>query len=104
MIRSYFGIANTPFGMEKHTLLPHQAAEMEVLKVHASMGGLCLVMGIPGTGKTVLKTALQELSGKRMLVATISRTLHTYVNTVKILCEAFKIDYCSSSENGKMIS
>jgi len=97
MIRSYFGIANTPFGMEKHSLLPHQAAEMEVLKVHASMGGLCLIMGIPGTGKTVLKTALQELSGKRMLVATISRTLHTYVNTVKILCEAFKIDYCSSS-------
>ena len=97
MIRSYFGIANTPFGMEKHSLLPHQAAEMEVLKVHASMGGLCLIMGIPGTGKTVLKTALQELSGKRMLVATISRTLHTYVNTVKILCEAFKVDYCSSS-------
>jgi type II secretory pathway predicted ATPase ExeA len=97
MIKSYFGITQTPFSQDKNKLLCHQSEEFEIIRVHSTLGGLCLIMGVPGTGKTVLKEALQELSGKTMLVATVSRTLHTYVNTVKILCEAFKIDYCNSS-------
>ncbi len=97
MINAYFGIKDIPFCQKKNKLLPHQSSEFEILKVHSSLGGLCLVMGLPGTGKTVLKEALQELSGKTVLVATVSRTLHTYVNTVKILCEAFNIDYCNSA-------
>jgi type II secretory pathway predicted ATPase ExeA len=30
---------------------------------------------------------------KRMLVITVARTLHTYINTIKILCQAFNIEY-----------
>jgi len=97
MLKSYFGITQSPFTSNDRKLLSHQTEEFEILKVHSTLGGLCLIMGIPGTGKTVLKEALQDLAGKRTVVATISRTLHTYVNTVKILCEAMKIDYSSSS-------
>ena len=41
---------------EKTDLLPHQKRHIEVLKVHSHQGGLCLIIGEPGTGKSVLKT------------------------------------------------
>lgn len=97
MLGPYFGITHSPFCQHNPTLLAHQEEEFEMLKVHSTHGGMCLIMGIPGTGKTVLKEAIQELSGKKMLVATVSRTLHTYANTIKILCEAFGIEQCNSS-------
>lgn len=97
MIRSYFGLAKTPFDMEKIELLPHQEDVYEILRVHSSQGGLCLVMGIPGTGKTELKRAIQERCDKTTIVVTVSRTLHTYTNTLKIICDAFKTEYSGSS-------
>jgi type II secretory pathway predicted ATPase ExeA len=45
----------------------------------------------------VIKESLRQLPDKDYLVATIARTLHTYTNTVKILCEAFKIEFESSA-------
>jgi type II secretory pathway predicted ATPase ExeA len=60
-------------------------------------GGLCLVVGRPGTGESVIKESLKKLPEKEHLVATIARTLHTYTNTVKILCEAFRIEFESSA-------
>lgn len=56
-------------------------------------GGLCLVLGEPGTGKTVLKEALKTFDPKRPITPTVSRTLHTYFNTIKILSAAFGIDF-----------
>lgn len=97
MIRSYFGIPNVPFDGDKCELLPHQEDIYQILRVHSCQGGLCLVMGLPGTGKTELKKAIQERSDKTTLVVTISRTLHTYTNTVKILCNAFNTEYDGSS-------
>lgn len=93
MIQSYFGISKIPFASDCIELLPHQREAQENLKVHSSQGGLCLVMGMPGTGKTILKQNIVAKADKTMLVATVSRTLHTYTNTVKILCEAFKIEF-----------
>jgi hypothetical protein len=52
---------------------------------------------VPGTGKTVIKESLKKLPDKEHLVATVARTLHTYTNTVKILCEAFRIEFESSA-------
>src|SRR5580698_4684581 len=72
-------------------------AHLDTLKVHCQQGGLCLVLGVPGTGKSVLKQALQQLPEKQHLVATVARTLHTYTNTVKILCDAFRIEFESSA-------
>ena len=34
---------------------------------------------------------------KQHLVATVARTLHTYTNTVKILCDAFRIEFDHSA-------
>lgn len=83
--------------MRNLELLPHQQEIYDTLKVHCQQGGLCLVLGNPGTGKSVIKESLKQLPENQHLVATVARTLHTYTNTVKILCEAFKIDFESSA-------
>jgi type II secretory pathway predicted ATPase ExeA len=69
MIRSHFGLQRNPFDPEAVTLLAHQQEIFDILRVHAQQGGLCLVLGEPGTGKSVLK------------------------QTLRILCEAFQIEF-----------
>ena len=97
MIRSYFGLTQTPFDRRELELLPGQQEILDTLKVHCQQGGLCLVLGVPGTGKSVIKQALQRLPENQHLVASVARTLHTYTNTVKILCEAFRVEFESSA-------
>ena len=97
MIRSYFGLSEDPFALRDIQLLSHQQEIHDTLRVHSQQGGLCLVVGRPGTGKSVIKESLRTLPDKEFLVATIARTLHTYTNTVKILCEAFQIAFEASA-------
>ena len=97
MIRAFYGLKDNPFDLRQIELLPHQRDIYDTLKVHCQQGGLCLVIGNPGTGKTVIKEFLKQLPDNQHLVATIARTLHTYTNTVKILCEAFRIEFESSA-------
>lgn len=97
MIRSFFGITQNPFDARDLLLLPQQQEIFDTLKVHCQQGGLCLVLGVPGTGKSVIKHALQRLPDNLHLVATVGRTLHTYTHTVKILCEAFRVEFDSSA-------
>jgi MSHA biogenesis protein MshM len=97
MIRSFYGLTQNPFDARELKLLPHQQEIHDTLKVHCQQGGLCLVLGVPGTGKSVLKQSLQRLPENQHLVATVGRTLHTYTNTVKILCDAFRIEFESSA-------
>ncbi|HQO93153.1 MAG TPA: hypothetical protein PLX56_12575, partial [bacterium] len=80
MIRSHFGISQNPFSNENVTLLPHQQEIYDILHVHSQQGGLCLLMGEPGTGKSVVKEAIQQNSSKRITVVSVARTLHTYTN------------------------
>ncbi len=93
MIRSHFGLSRNPFDLESMTLLAHQQESFDILRVHAQQGGLCLVLGEPGTGKTVLKQALLSHDTKRMITPVVNRTLHTYHNTLRILCQAFQIEF-----------
>lgn len=93
MIRSYFGLTKNPFTSENITLLPHQQTIFDTLRVHCQQGGLCLILGEPGTGKTVLKESLKTFDQKRLITPTVSRTLHTYFNTIKILSAAFGIEF-----------
>ncbi len=93
MIRSFFGLTKNPFDLREFELLPGQQEIFDTLKVHCQQGGLCLVLGVPGTGKSVIKMSLQKLPENQHLVATVARTLHTYTNTVKILCDAFKVEF-----------
>jgi MSHA biogenesis protein MshM len=91
MIRSHFGIDANPFSDADSQLLPTQNEVFDTLKVHAQQGGLCLIVGDPGTGKSVLKDALCKLDTRRMITPVVNRTLHTYFSIVRILCEAFQI-------------
>jgi type II secretory pathway predicted ATPase ExeA len=93
MIRSYFGLTVNPFTLRDIELLEHQQEVYDTLTVHFQQGGLCLVVGTPGTGKSVIKESLKRLPEKQYLVDTVARTLHTYTNTVKILCEAFRVAF-----------
>ena len=96
MIRSFFGIEDNPFSNRNITLLPQQQEIYDTLNVHCQQGGLCLVLGVPGTGKTVIKEFLKETPDKQQVVVSIGRTLHTYTNTIKILCQAFNIDFAGT--------
>ncbi len=93
MIRSHFGLQRNPFDTESLILLPHQQEIFDILLVHAQQGGLCLVLGEPGTGKSVLKQTLLNHDPKRMITPMVNRTLHTYHNTRRILCGAFQIEF-----------
>jgi MSHA biogenesis protein MshM len=92
MIRSYFGLSRNPFSHDSVALLPHQQEVYDILQVHSQQGDLCLLLGEPGTGKSVIKEALKSRPDKRLVTVTVSRTLHTYTNTIKILCDAFSVD------------
>ena len=98
MIRAFYGLSENPFSGDNVALLEPQQEIYDTLRVHCQQGGLCLVLGSPGTGKTVIKESLKQTAdSKRMLTVTVSRTLHTYLNTVKILCQAFNIEFEGSS-------
>jgi len=60
MIRAWFGTECDPFSLENIVLLRQQQDVYDALKVHCNQGGLCLVMGEPGTGKSVVKYANSE--------------------------------------------
>jgi type II secretory pathway predicted ATPase ExeA len=92
MIRSFFGLDQNPFSQEEIELLPQQQEIFDTLRVHSQQGGLCLLLGEPGTGKSAVKQALCSHDPKRMITPVVNRTLHTYFSTLRILCEAFQID------------
>jgi type II secretory pathway predicted ATPase ExeA len=97
MIRAFYGIDKNPFAFDQIELLEHQQEIFDILSVHSYQGGFCLLMGEPGTGKTMIKASINQQSDKLTMVVNISRTLHTYFNTIKIMCNAFKIDQKGSS-------
>ncbi len=92
MIRAHFGLDRDPFARDELALLPQQQDILDTLRVHCQQGGLCLLIGEPGTGKSVIKEALVHHDPERLLTPVVNRTLHTYHSTLRILCEAFSLD------------
>ena len=79
MIRQHFGLTKDPFIIDDATtLLPHQQRHFDILKVHSQQGGFCLIIGEPGTGKTVLKNHLLHHDTKTWITPVINRSLHTW--------------------------
>jgi len=97
MLKAYFGLAKQPFHSDAISLMPHQQDILDTLRVHCQQGGLCLILGDPGTGKTVIKDALAKFDTQRLISPVVSRTLHTYYNTLRIFCQAFKLDVDGTS-------
>lgn len=97
MIRAHFGLRKNPFECdETPKLLAHQQEVLDILLVHAQQGGLCLILGEPGCGKSVLKSTILQLDPKRHVIPVLNRTLHTWHNTLRILCEAFHAEFQGS--------
>ncbi len=93
MIRTYFGLAANPFTTDAVTpLLEHQQRHFDILKVHSQQGGLCVILGEPGTGKTVLKNTLLHHNPKQWITPVINRSLHTWHNMLRLLCHAFELE------------
>src|SRR5690606_15542020 len=92
VIRAHFGLAKNPFCSDSLVLLAHQQQVLDTLRVHCQQGGLCVIVGEPGTGKSVIKQALCEHDPKRIITPVVNRTLHTYHSTLRILCEAFQLE------------
>lgn len=94
MIKEIFGIPMEPFKRDKPPLLKQQKEIMEILMIHARQGGLNVIVGEPGTGKSVLRKELESLGGegkKEYVIATIQRTLHTYTMIIHLLMTALKL-------------
>lgn len=93
MIRQYFGLRLDPFAIDEKTpLLAHQQRHFDILKVHSQQGGFCLILGEPGTGKTVLKNAIIRHDPKQWITPVINRSLHTWPNLLRLLCQALELD------------
>lgn len=93
MIKSYFGISKNPFAIDETTaLLDHQQRHFDILKVHSQQGGLCLILGEPGTGKTVLKNAIIRHDPKQWITPVINRSLHTWPSLLRLLCQALQLE------------
>jgi len=93
MIKSTFGLKDTPFYRDNFELLPQQKEAFNHLKIHSQHGGFSAIVGEPGVGKSVLKEHLEALAKERTnVIASISRTMHTYWNVLNQLAISLKLD------------
>ena len=93
MIRSYFGTTKDPFVIDASApLLEHQQRHFDILTIHNQQGGLCLIIGEPGTGKSILKNAIARHEPKQWITPIINRSLHSWHNILRLLCKAFDLD------------
>ncbi|WP_444997559.1 ExeA family protein [Aliikangiella sp. IMCC44359] len=93
MIKALLGITQEPFSRQVSSLLPQQQSMMDMIKVHASQGGFSVIVGEPGVGKSVLREHIEKLNQEReFVVASCTRTLHTYTQIIRQLAESFKIE------------
>lgn len=93
MLKAILGITKEPFSCDHPTLLSQQHEIATMLSIHANTGGgLSLILGHPGVGKSVLREHIEQLAEQRdIIVASCSRTMHTYTIILKQLAESFKI-------------
>ena len=93
MIRATLGLTLEPFHRSDAPLVSQQQRIAETLHVHAQHGGFAVVLGAPGVGKTVLREHLEQQAARQnAVVASLSRTLHTYLGLLQQLAETLKLD------------
>ena len=93
MINAIWGITSLPFQRTPSMLLAQQKEVLDIIQIHAQHGGFPVVIGQPGTGKTVLREHIENLNNERQCtVVSCSRTLHTYRQIAQQLADGFKLD------------
>jgi len=93
MIKATFGVEQEPFHRSGFSLTPQQRKIADLIHIHSQHGGFCVIIGSPGVGKTVLREHLEALAAERdTVVVSCSRTMHTYLNLIRQLAEAFKVE------------
>ena len=91
MIKSTFGITHEPFYQNLPALLPQQLEILDILQIHAQHGGFSVVLGQPGVGKSVLREHIESLRARDTLIASMTQTLHTYLNILRQLAESLQL-------------
>lgn len=91
MIKSTFGITREPFCRTLPELLPQQTDILDILQIHAQHGGFSVILGLPGVGKSVLREHLEALRARDTLIASMTQTLHTYLNILRQLAESLQL-------------
>jgi type II secretory pathway predicted ATPase ExeA len=102
MINAYFGTSITPFEVDSNyqeALLDHQRKCFHRIKDQSFMRGLTVLIGEPGTGKSVFKQALFELNQKQWHIIAINRSIFSWNSFLSLLCQALEVD-----EKGKSAS
>jgi MSHA biogenesis protein MshM len=93
MIKQTYGITKIPFLQSELKLLPHQQEIAEIVNIHSQHGGLCVITGAPGVGKTVIKSSIEKQAQKKdQLIISFSRTMDTYNKIVQQMAESLEID------------
>lgn len=93
MIKETFGLTKEPFSQGEHTLFPQQKKIFDIIRTHSQHGGLSVITGPPGVGKSAIKEAIRALGKERdTIVVTCSRTMHTYFHILKQLAHSLEID------------
>lgn len=93
MNKSSFGITKEPFNRVEPTLLTQQKEAAQIIKIHSHQGGFSVINGSPGAGKTILRQHIETLGCEPdVTVVAFSRTMHTYINILKQIAQAFEIE------------
>jgi len=93
MIKQTFGITKVPFLQSDFSLLPHQQEIVDVIHIHAQHGGLCVVTGDPGVGKTTIKKSIEKRAAQKdHLIISFSKTMDTYNKIIRQMAESLELD------------
>lgn len=95
MINAYFGTSRTPFETDtelKNELLEHQLNAYTRLIDQANIGGFSVVVGEPGTGKTIFKQALTQLPDKQYNLIIINRSIYSWSAFLSLLAHAMEVE------------
>jgi MSHA biogenesis protein MshM len=104
MIKASFGIKHEPFHRLEPTLLAQQKDIVDILHVQAQHGGFAVIIAAPGLGKTILREHLENTAERgsergKTIVASFSRTLHTYQQLINQLAASLKIDLSNAPKH-----
>jgi MSHA biogenesis protein MshM len=107
VIKQTFGLTQEPFSRSGHGLFPQQHKIFDIIKTHSQHGGLSVITGQSGVGKSVIKEALENLGkegNKETMVVTCSRTMHTYFNILKQLAHSMEIEFAREKIEKELIA